>query len=272
MLRLTVVAGLLLATAAPTGASAESILLQSTTSTEASGLYDHLLARFTAASGIRVDVVAVGTGQAIRNARNCDGDVLLVHDTAAEEAFVAAGYGIARHEFMVNDYVLVGPGVDPAGIAGLGEAPAALARIAAAEAPFASRGDESGTHRKERALWAEAGIDPGDASGGWYRELGSGMGATLNAAVGMQAYALTDRATWAAYAGKADFAILVEGGDGLLNRYGVIAVSPESCPSVNAAGAAAFVDWLLGPAGQAAIAAFRVGGQQVFFPSAAGAP
>ncbi|MEM6489423.1 MAG: substrate-binding domain-containing protein [Pseudomonadota bacterium] len=250
-------------------ADQRAILLQSTTSTANSGLYDHLLPRFTAETGIAVRVVAVGTGQAIRNARNCDGDVLLVHARAAEEAFVAAGFGTARHDLMVNDFVIVGPAADPAGIAGMTDAAAALARIAAAGARFASRGDDSGTHSRERALWAAAERDPVAASGTWYREMGTGMGATLNAAVGMGAYTLTDRATWVSFANKADFAVLVAGDPALVNQYGVIAVSSDACPKVNAAGSRRFVDWLLSDAGQGAIAAHRVDGEQLFFPNAA---
>ena len=245
-----------------------SILVQSTTSTANSGLYDHLLPHFEEGAGVRVNVVAVGTGQAIENARNCDGDVLLVHAEEAEEAFVAEGMGVARHDLMFNDFVLVGPEGDPAGVGGMEDAAAALARIAEARAPFASRGDESGTHVKEMALWEGAGVDPTGASGEWYRETGSGMGATLNAAVGMEAYALSDRATWIAFANKGDLEVLVEGDDALFNQYGVIAVSPELCPDVNAEGAQAFVDWLLSDEGQGAIASYRLGGEQLFFPNA----
>ncbi|MEM6678492.1 MAG: substrate-binding domain-containing protein [Pseudomonadota bacterium] len=247
---------------------AESILVQSTTSTANAGLYDHLLPSFEAETGITVNVVAVGTGQAIRNAQNCDADVLLVHAKPAEEAFVAEGYGLWRRDLMYNDFVIVGPAADPAGIDGLGSSDAALARIAEAEALFASRGDDSGTHKKEVALWAAAGTDLAGASGSWYRETGSGMGATLNAGIGMGAYVLTDRATWISFANKADFEILVQGDAALFNQYGVIPVSPEHCPAAKADGAAVFIDWLLSAEGQAAIGAYEVDGQQLFFPNA----
>lgn len=266
--RVLLVFAALLAFAGPVPATAEFIIVQSTTSTQNSGLFDHLLPRFTAAIGIEVRVVAVGTGQAIKNAQNGDGDVLLVHAKAAEERFVAEGWGVKRHDLMFNDFVVVGPAADPAGIAGLADAVAAFGRIAAAQAPFASRGDDSGTNKAELALWQEAGIDVKQASGAWYRETGSGMGATLNTAVGMGAYALTDRATWAAFANKGDFAVHVAGDPRLMNQYGVILVNPDRHPRVRAAAGQRFIDWLLGPDGQAAIAAFRVGGEQVFFPNA----
>lgn len=263
---LAMVAGL--AVAATSAAAEPSILVQSTTSTEASGLYDHLLPIFEEASGITVNVVAVGTGQAIQNARNCDGDVLLVHARAQEEQFVADGGGVERFDLMYNDFVVVGPASDPAGVAGMTDAAAAFAKIAAAEAPFASRGDESGTHTKELQIWKAAGVDAEAASGGWYRETGSGMGATLNAAVGMGAYALTDRGTWISFENRGDFEVLVEGDESLFNQYGVILVNPEACPSVNAEAGQAFIDWLLSDDGQAAIAAYRLNGQQLFFPNA----
>ena len=254
--------------AAGAAGAQESVLIQSTTSTANSGLYDHLLPMFEEETGVDVNVVAVGTGQAIQNARNCDGDVLLVHAQLDEEQFVSDGYGVARHDLMYNDFVAVGPASDPAGIAGTEVAQAALGQIAAEQALFASRGDESGTHKKEMALWSGAGIDPTEASGGWYRETGSGMGATLNTAVGMEAYALTDRATWTSFANKGDFAILVEGDEDLFNQYGVILVNPEQCPSVNAEAGQRLVDWMLSDEGQSAIAAYRLDGKQLFFPNA----
>ena len=244
------------------------ILLQSTTSTQNSGLYDHVLPQFTAQTGIEVRVVAVGTGQAIKNARNCDGDVLLVHARKAEEAFVDAGYGLARHDVMYNDFVIVGPSGDPASIAASADALSALRAIAANGSPFASRGDDSGTHKKETALWSTAGIDVAAASGNWYRETGSGMGATLNIAVGMGAYALTDRATWMAFANKRQHRILFEGDARLYNQYGVIAVDPDHCPRVRHADSLEFINWLLSEQGQGAIAGFAVEGQQLFFPNA----
>ena len=250
-------------------AHGESIVLQSTTSTANSGLYDAILPAFTDATGIRVDVVAVGTGQAIRNAENGDGDVLLVHATAAEERFVADGFGVERFDVMYNDFVIVGPSADPAGIGGGEDASAALATIARSGTPFVSRGDDSGTHVKERALWESAGVDVDPASGRWYRETGSGMGATLNVAVGMNAYALTDRATWLAFGNRGAHAILVEGDEALFNQYGVIAVDPARHPHVDAEAAAAFVDWIRGEAGQRAIGEYRLDGEQLFFPNAA---
>jgi len=256
------------ALAAEARAEPAAITLASTTSTENSGLFAHLLPRFTEATGIAVRVVAVGTGQALRLARNGDADVLLVHHRPSEEAFVAAGFGVERHGVMYNDFVLVGPRADPAALRGLDDAAAALARVAQARAPFASRGDDSGTHKKERGLWAAAGIDPSAASGAWYRETGSGMGATLNAAAGMGAYALTDRATWLAFQNKGDLEVLVEGDERLFNPYGVILVNPARHPHVRAREGQAFIDWLISNQGQAAIAAYRLDGRQLFFPNA----
>ena len=249
-------------------AAADFLVVQSTTSTENSGLFDAILPAFTAKTGIEVRVVAVGTGQAIRNAGNCDGDVLLVHAKQAEEAFVAAGGGVRRFDVMYNDFVVVGPEQDPANVAGL-PVDAALRAIAETRAPFASRGDDSGTHKKELSLWADAGVDAVAASGSWYRETGTGMGATINIAVGMDAYALTDRATWIAHDNKGGLRILVEGDDRLFNQYGVILVNPERCPAVKALFGQTFIDWLLGE-GQAEIARYRVAGQQLFFPNAGG--
>jgi tungstate transport system substrate-binding protein len=241
------------------------IVVQSTTSTANSGLYDAILPQFEAISGIEAHVVAVGTGQALKNAANCDGDVLLVHARTAEEAFVAQGYGVARFDVMYNDFVLVGPQGDPARVAGGKDARAALAQVAAAQAVFVSRGDDSGTHKAELRFWAQV---PDAASDSWYRELGAGMGATLNAAVAMEAYTLTDRATWLSFGNRAAHRVVVEGDPALFNQYGVIAVSPEHCPRVKAAEAQAFVEWILGAAGQAAIAGFRLNDTQLFFPNA----
>lgn len=246
----------------------QAILVQSTTSTANSGLYDHLLPLFGDRSGITVNVVAVGTGQAIRNAQNCDGDVLLVHAKAAEETFVEAGYGLERFDLMYNDFVIVGPPADPANIGGGVDAAAALARIAEAKALFASRSDDSGTHKKEMALWQGAEIDPTGASGDWYRETGSGMGATLNTAIGMSAYVLTDRATWISFENRQNFQIMVEGDEALFNQYGVILVNPERCTNVKAGPGQVFIDWLRSPEGQNAIQDYRIGDQQLFFPNA----
>jgi tungstate transport system substrate-binding protein len=263
---LVCLAGLLLGPAS--WASEKSILLQSTTSTANSGLYDYILPQFNEETGIRVNVVAVGTGQAIKNARNGDADVLLVHAKSAEEQFVADGYGVERFDLMYNDFVIVGPLADPAGVAGMQDAVRALQQIAQAEAVFASRGDDSGTHKKEMGLWKAAGVDPTGESGTWYRETGSGMGATLNTAVGMGAYALTDRGTWISFKNKGDFRILVEGDPNLFNQYGIILVSPERHPHVKAAEGQAFIDWMLSDEGQAAIASYKLDGQQLFFPNA----
>jgi tungstate transport system substrate-binding protein len=244
------------------------IVVQSTTSTQNSGLFDHLLPKFTEKTGIGVRVVAVGTGQAIRNAANGDGDVLFVHARPAEEKFVADGHAVARHDVMYNDFVIVGPASDPAGIAGLKEADQAFKKIAEVKAPFVSRGDDSGTNKEEIRLWNAAGVDAKKASGDWYLETGSGMGATLNMAVGKQAYTLTDRGTWLSFANKDDFKIVVEGDDKLFNQYGVILVNPEKHPQVKAKRGQAFIEWLTGPEGQAAIADYKIDGQQLFFPNA----
>jgi tungstate transport system substrate-binding protein len=222
---------------------------------------------FTAETGIEVRVVAVGTGQAIKNAELGDGDVLLVHARAAEDKFVAEGFGVERHDVMYNDFVIVGPQSDPAGIAGLADPVAAFQKIAEAKAPFVSRGDDSGTHKAELALWSKTDADPKAASGTWYREAGTGMGPTLNIAAGMDAYALTDRATWAAFGNKGNLVIEVEGDERLLNPYGVILVNPQKHPKVKAELGQRFIDWLIGPQGQKAIASFRVNGEQLFFPS-----
>jgi len=262
------ITALALSGAHPAWSAETSIIVQSTTSTANSGLYDYLLPTFNKDTGITVNVVAVGTGQAIKNAKNCDGDVLLVHAKAAEEAFVAEGFGVARKDLMYNDFIFVGPPSDAAAIGGGKSATEALTRIAASQAKFASRGDNSGTHKKEMALWKQAGLDPSRQSGNWYLETGSGMGATLNAAVGSGAYAMTDRATWISFKNKQDFGILVEGDDSLFNQYGIIAVNPNKCSQVNREAAQAFVDWMLSPKGQAAIAGYRLAGQQLFFPNA----
>ena len=254
--------------AAPGAQAGDFITVASTTSTQNAGLFDHLLPLFEAETGIEVRVVAVGTGQALRLARNGDADLLLVHDQPSEEAFVAEGYGNQRFDLMYNDFVLVGPANDPAGIAGTDDAAAALANIAAAEAPFVSRGDDSGTHRRERALWAAAGVDPTGASGTWYREAGQGMGATLNTATMMEAYTLADRGTWLSMRGRLDLRILVEGDARLRNQYGVTLVSPERHPHVKAALARRFAEWLLSPAGQAAIDGFTIDGERLFIPNA----
>ncbi|HXF54492.1 MAG TPA: substrate-binding domain-containing protein [Hyphomicrobiaceae bacterium] len=253
-----------------TGAEAQDkyIIVQSTTSTENSGLFKHLLPLFTKKTGIEVRVVAVGTGQAIKNAQNGDGDVLFVHAKPDEEKFVAAGWGVKRFDVMYNDFVVIGPGKDPAGVAGTKDAVAAFKKIAAAKVPFVSRGDDSGTHKAELALWKQAGVDVKAASGTWYREAGQGMGATINTAVGMGGYVLTDRATWSAFKNRGDYKIVVEGDPKLFNQYGVILVNPAKHPKVKAKEGQAFIDWLLSGEGQSAIRAFEINGEQQFFPNA----
>jgi tungstate transport system substrate-binding protein len=244
------------------------IIVQSTTSTQNSGLFEHILPMFTEKTGIDVRVVAVGTGQALKNAANGDGDVVLVHSKPDEEKFVAEGWGVKRQDVMYNDFVIVGPAADPAGIAGLKDAAEAFKKIAETQAPFASRGDDSGTNKAELKLWQDAGVDPEPASGTWYLATGSGMGATLNTAVGKQAYALTDRGTWLSFANKGDFKVLVEGDPKLFNQYGVILVNPAKHANVKAKEGQAFIDWLTGSAGQAAIASYKIGDEQLFFPNA----
>lgn len=253
---------------APVAAQDRFIVVQSTTSTQNSGLFDHILPMFTEETGIEVRVVAVGTGQAIKNAANGDGDVLFVHAKPAEEKFVAEGHGVERFDVMYNDFVIVGPADDPAGVAGMSDAVAALAMIAEAEAPFASRGDDSGTNKAELRLWGQTGVDVSAASGGWYRETGSGMGATLNTGTAMGAYIMTDRATWISFGNKGDYQIAVEGDPKMFNQYGIILVNPEKHPNVKADLGQQFVDWVISDEGQAAIASYTVDGQQLFFPNA----
>jgi tungstate transport system substrate-binding protein len=244
------------------------IIVQSTTSTQDSGLFEHLLPIFTKKTGIEVRVVAVGTGQALKNAQNGDGDVVLVHSKPDEDKFVADGWGVKRQDVMYNDFIIVGPSSDPAKIGGLKDAAQAFKQIAETKSPFASRADESGTNKAELKLWKRAGIDPKQASGSWYLETGSGMGATLNTAVGKGAYALADRGTWLSFGNKDDFKVLTEGDPKLFNQYGVILVNPAKHPNVKAKQGQAFIDWLVGPEGQAAIASYKIDGQQLFYPDA----
>ena len=244
------------------------IIVQSTTSTQNSGLFEHILPTFTKKTGLEVRVVAVGTGQALKNAEKGDGDVVLVHSKPDEEKFVADGWGVKRYDVMYNDFVIVGSAEDPAKIVGLKDTSEALKKIAEAEAPFASRADESGTHKAELKLWQKAGIDPKPSSGTWYLETGSGMGATMNTAIGKHAYALTDRGTWLSFANKSDFKIMVEGDPSLFNQYGVTLVNPAKHKNVKAEEGQAFIDWLTGPEGQAAISSYKIDGQQLFFPNA----
>lgn len=266
LLMLAVLAGLLGGSA--NAGDKQTIILQSTTSTRNSGLLDAILPQFTRKTGIVVKVVAVGTGQALKNARNGDGDVLLVHARAAEDAFVAAGYGIDRRDVMYNDFVLVGPTSDPAGLSKATSVGEALKILARGTAPFVSRGDDSGTHKKERKLWKTTGLDVISQRPGWYRESGAGMGATLNIAAGMGAYTLSDRATWLAFKNRATMKIVFEGDKSLHNQYGVIRVNPARYKHINAKGALMFVDWITGKPGQELIANFKLDGQQLFFPNA----
>ena len=262
---ITILAALLFVLPAQAGTS---LILQSTTSTDNSGLYDHLLPRYAEVSGTNVKVVAVGTGQALENARNCDGDIVIAHARELELDFVSAGYGTERHDLMYNDFVLLGPASDPAGVSAAKTVAEAMQAIKARGAAFASRGDNSGTNRAERRLWQASGHSPDSDGGGWYLETGMGMGATLNFAVQAEAYTISDRATWLAFGNKADHRILFEGDPVLFNQYGVIPVSPTRCPMIRHQAALAFRDWLVSKDGQEAIAAFEKHGSQLFFPNA----
>jgi tungstate transport system substrate-binding protein len=241
------------------------ITVASTTSTEQSGLFKHLLPEAKKALGFDVRVVAVGTGQALDMARRGDADVVFVHDKVAEEKFLAEGFGVKRYEVMYNDFVIVGPKSDPAGVKGH-DVVAALRRISEKQAPFASRADKSGTHAAELRYWKQAGID--QPRGAWYRETGSGMGPTLNTASGMDAYALADRGTWLSFRNRGDLVVLVEGDTKLFNQYGVMLVNPAKHPQVKKEMGQKFIDWLISPEGQQAIANYRIDGQQLFFPNA----
>ena len=243
------------------------IVVASTTSTEDSGLFKHLLPIFSAKTGIEVRVVAQGTGQALATARKGDADVVFVHDRLAEGKFVDDGAGIGRRDVMYNDFVIVGPKGDPAKIAGSTDVIDALKKIAANASPFASRGDNSGTHAAELRYWKLADVDPQRGKGSWYRETGSGMGPTLNIASAMGAYAFTDRGTWLSFKNRGELAIVVEGDRRLFNQYGVMLVNPAQHPHVKAALGMLFIEWLVSPDGQAAIASYRIGGQQLFFPN-----
>jgi tungstate transport system substrate-binding protein len=244
------------------------ITVASTTSTEQSGLFKHLLPAFEKQAGFQVRVVALGTGQALDMGKRGDADVVFVHAKALEEKFVAEGYGVKRFEVMYNDFVLVGPKSDPAKVGGTKDIVAALQRIQAAQAPFASRGDKSGTHFAELQLWKAAGIDIEKSKGPWYRDTGSGMGPTLNTASGMNAYALTDRGTWLSFKNRGELVISVEGDQRLFNQYGVILVNPAKHAHVKKDLGQAFIDWIVSPEGQAAIAGYKIGGEQLFFPNA----
>jgi tungstate transport system substrate-binding protein len=268
LLRRAVLPMLVAVFALPAFAQERSITVASTTSTEQSGLFGHILPIFTRESGIAVRVVALGTGQALDVGRRGDADVVFVHDRAAEERFVAEGFGGPRRHVMFNDFVITGPAADPARIAGLGDTAEALRRIAAARAPFISRGDRSGTHAAELRLWQLAGIDPATGRGQWYREVGQGMGPALNTAAAQGAYILADRGTWLSFRNRQDQRILIEGDTRLFNQYGVMLVNAQRHPHVKAADGQRFIDWLLSAAGQAAISSYRINGEQLFFPNA----
>ena len=245
-----------------------TITVASTTSTEQSGLFGYLLPRFTEATNIGVKVVAVGTGQALDIGRRGDADVVFVHDKPAEDKFMAEGQGVKRFDVMYNDFIIVGPKSDPAHVAGDKDVVEALRKIAAAKAPFISRGDRSGTHEAELRLWRQAGIDVAAMKDGWYREIGQGMGPALNMASSSNAYLLSDRGTWLSFKNRGDLAVLTEGDKRLFNQYGAMLVNPEKHPAVKAREGQAFVNWLISPKGQEAIAAYKVGGEQLFFPDA----
>jgi len=245
------------------------IVVASTTSTEQSGLFKHLLPAFTRQTGIEVRVVAVGTGQALDIGRRGDADVVFVHDREAEERFIADGFASRRYDVMYNDFILIGPKNDPARVADTRDVALALQRIAAAQAPFVSRADRSGTHAAELRLWKEAGIAAERLRAPWYRETGSGMGPALNAASAMGAYVLADRGTWLSFRNRADLQVLLQGDRRLFNPYGVMAVEAARHPHVKRAAAQQFIDWLISPAGQQTIADYRIGGEPLFFPNAA---
>jgi tungstate transport system substrate-binding protein len=246
----------------------QSIIVSSTTSTQDSGLFGHILPLFKAKTGITVKVVSQGTGQALDTGRRGDADVVFVHAKAQEERFVADGFGVKRYPVMYNDFVVVGPNSDPAGIKGSKDVAASLRMLKDKSAAFISRGDRSGTHSAELALWKIAGVDIDKDKGSWYRAIGQGMGATLNTASASNAYTLTDRATWIAFKNKGDLVIVVEGDKRLFNQYGVMLVNPAKHPHVKMAEGQQFIDWLVSPEGQKAIADFKLNGEQLFFTNA----
>ena len=246
----------------------KSIVVASTTSTQDSGLFDYILPLFEQKTGIDVKVVAQGTGQALDTGRRGDADVVFVHAKAQEEKFIEEGFGVKRFDVMYNDFILIGPKSDPAGVSGTKDITAALTAIQAKGAPFVSRGDKSGTHSAELRLWKEAGIDIAAVKGDWYREIGQGMGAALNTAGAMNAYVLSDRATWLSFKNRGELDIAVEGDKRLFNQYGVMLVNPEKHPSVKADLGQSFIDWLISPEGQEAIGEYKIDGQQLFFPNA----
>jgi len=255
-------------TTIPASAQEKFIVVSSTTSTEQSGLFGHLLPVFEKKTGIKVRVVALGTGQALDTARRGDADVVFVHDKAAEEKFVAEGFGVERKEVMYNDFVLIGPKADPAKVGGGKDIIDALKKVEAAKAPFVSRGDKSGTHAAELRYWKAAGIDLEQAKGPWYRDTGSGMGPALNTAASMNAYILADRGTWLSFKNRGELVVAVEGDQRLFNQYGVILVNPAKHAHVKKELGQTFIDWVVSAEGQQTIADYKIGGQQLFFPNA----
>jgi tungstate transport system substrate-binding protein len=266
---LFIAAAMLLGGVVAATAQDQSIVVASTTSTQDSGLFNHILPLFKAKTGITVKVIAQGTGQALDTGRRGDADVVFVHAKPQEEKFVADGFGVKRFPVMYNDFVLIGPKSDPAGINGTKDIVAALKTIKTKEAPFISRGDRSGTHAAELALWKLAGIDIAGADRGpWYKEIGQGMGAALNTASASNAYVLSDRGTWISFKNRGELGIAVEGDQRLFNQYGVILVNPAKHPHVKKDLGQAFIDWLVSPQGQGAIADYKIDGQQLFYPNA----
>ncbi|PJR13376.1 substrate-binding domain-containing protein [Sinorhizobium meliloti] len=261
---------LILAGVTPALAQTKSIVVASTTSTQDSGLFDYILPLFEKETGIDVKVVAQGTGQALDTGRRGDADVVFVHARAQEEKFIQEGFGVKRSDVMYNDFVLIGPKSDPAGVSGMTDIAAALVSIEAKQAPFVSRGDRSGTHSAELKLWKDAGIEIEVAKGPWYKDIGQGMGAALNTASAMNAYVLSDRGTWLSFRNRGDLAISVEADKRLFNQYGVMLVNPEKHPNVKAELGQIFIDWLIGAQGQKAIGEYEIDGQQLFFPNASG--
>jgi tungstate transport system substrate-binding protein len=261
-------AAALLASATAASAQDKSIVVASTTSTQDSGLFEYLLPIFKQKTGITVKVVAQGTGQALDTARRGDADVVFVHAKSQEEKFLAEGHGVKRHPVMYNDFVVIGPKSDPAGIKGMKDVAKALQTIKSKQAAFISRGDRSGTHSAELKLWKDAGIDIDKDKGAWYKSIGQGMGAALNTAGASNAYVLSDRGTWIHFKNKGDLVVLVEGDKRLFNQYGVMLVNPAKHPNVKKELGQTFVDWVISPEGQKAIAAYKINGQQLFFPNA----
>jgi len=258
-----------LVAAGTAGAREKVLLMATTTSTEDTGLLNVIAPEFKKATGIDLRWTATGTGKALKLGEDCNVDVLMVHAPSAEKKLVEAGFGLNRREIMYNDFIIIGPAADPARIAGLRDTNDALRRIAEARAPFVSRGDRSGTHAAELRLWQVAGVDPVAGRGAWYREVGQGMGPALNTAAAQNAYVLADRGTWLSFRNRQDLRILVEGDARLFNQYGVMLVNPQRLAQVKAADGQRFIDWILSPAGQGAIASYKINGEQLFFPNAA---